>query len=1306
MLRPDRDVHASSSSTTILALAQPARRRRVVPGADGAAAARTTARRTNARYFEWLAPRRAASRRDPDARCPRTQAADNLSVSNAITLAAHRSATPTGPTIVAATSVADAADARARRRSPPNATTRATRRCTRSSGSRASSGRSEREVATTLLGLMHGAESSPESGDVDARTVANYWLRGAGRGELRRALGLADDRSLARHRRLQRAALPAYLGAIGVADRGAGGLDAGAAQPGVRAGDMPTPWLAALAALLMLFPASEAVVAIVNRLISESTRPVAPAAPGAGRRHPARAPRRWSSIPAMLTSARSAAASSRTGFELHYLANPERARAVRAADRLAPTRARQHRRRRRRRCSTRARRRDRAPQRALSRERRRSRARFLLLHRERRFATTEQRWIGWERKRGKLEQLIALLAERRREPVPRSRPRCRPSPPTPATSLTLDSDTEPAAGPPARAGRRRRASAQPAAARRADGERVVARLRHPAAARRDAAARRRDERHALPLAVRRPVRASTRTAPRAPRSTRTCSAKAPSPARACCTCSAMHAVLGGRLPEDRVLSHDLLEGSIARCAAVTDITVIEDAPFHADVAASRVHRWTRGDWQLLPFLLHAGAGDLRAINRWKMFDNLRRSLVAPTVAGACCCWRSPPASSSPWAALVLVARRSRGGPLMGALAGLVPSRDDIALPHFYRQALRRPGARAGERGLARSRSCSQLALMAADAIVRALYRMAVSRRHLLQWTTAAAAQAAAHDRPRRRRCGGTGRAPGRAGAARLLLLAARHAVPRGWPSLLCVVWAAVAAVDLVGQPAAAGRAATRSRRRRPRLPPRRRARHLAPVRALRRRRRQPPAARQPADRAARHGRAPHLADQHRPVPAGRRPARASSAGSARSEMVARARGDARHAGHAAAPPRPLPELVRHADRRSRCCRCTCPRSTAATSAATCSRVAQACLDAGRDAADDHGALRRAHRRCRRTRIARCAPRREPLERRSAARARCSATCPIRVARRCRRASTAAARAKRPTSSLRAAGRAPPRRGRCRRRRDRLALVPVADHLATLALGAAATCARAAARRRARAPCCAHSPHALRAARRGSPTSASCTTASATCSTSAIASPSSSSTRGFYDLLASESRLTSLLADRQGRRAGQPLGRARPAVLRRRRARRPALVVGLDVRVPDADAGARRAARQRAAQRRATPPSPSRSPSRARTTCRGASPSRPMPAATTRSPTSTRRRACRGWRCAARRPTSWWSRRTRPRWRRRSRRTAPSPTCAARSAARARGRYGFIEALDFTPARQAGAEGVTPASAPSWRTTRA
>ncbi|WP_043820024.1 hypothetical protein, partial [Rubrivivax gelatinosus] len=96
---------------------------------------------------------------------------------------------------------------------------------------------------------------------------------------------------------------------------------------------------------------------------------------------------------------------------------------------------------------------------------------------------------------------------------------------------------------------------------------------------------------------------------------------------------AVHAVLAGRLPEDRVLSHDLLEGALARCAVVTDVTLVEDAPFHAEVAASRVHRWTRGDWQLLPILLrslrHPAQLPLGAVNRWKLADNLRRSLVAP-----------------------------------------------------------------------------------------------------------------------------------------------------------------------------------------------------------------------------------------------------------------------------------------------------------------------------------------------------------------------------------------------------------------------------------------------------------------------------------------------------------------------------------------------------------------------------------------------------------------------------------------------------------------------------------------------------
>ena len=61
-------------------------------------------------------------------------------------------------------------------------------------------------------------------------------------------------------------------------------------------------------------------------------------------------------------------------------------------------------------------------------------------------------------------------------------------------------------------------------------------------------------------------------------------------------------VLGHRLPDHQVLSHDLLEGALMRCAGLSEVSFVEEAPMHADVAASRLHRWTRGDWQLLPLM--------------------------------------------------------------------------------------------------------------------------------------------------------------------------------------------------------------------------------------------------------------------------------------------------------------------------------------------------------------------------------------------------------------------------------------------------------------------------------------------------------------------------------------------------------------------------------------------------------------------------------------------------------------------------------------------------------------------------------
>ena len=122
------------------------------------------------------------------------------------------------------------------------------------------------------------------------------------------------------------------------------------------------------------------------------------------------------------------------------------------------------------------------------------------------------------------------------------------------------------------------------------------------------------------------------------------------------------AALSARVPDNTLLSHDLLEGIFARAGLVSDIEVVEEFPSRYDVAAARQHRWARGDWQLLPWILGRGHGsscdrgataipDTRAaiplIGRWKMIDNLRRTLSAPAaflalIAG----WTLAPASAA------------------------------------------------------------------------------------------------------------------------------------------------------------------------------------------------------------------------------------------------------------------------------------------------------------------------------------------------------------------------------------------------------------------------------------------------------------------------------------------------------------------------------------------------------------------------------------------------------------------------------------------------------------------------------------
>ena len=130
---------------------------------------------------------------------------------------------------------------------------------------------------------------------------------------------------------------------------------------------------------------------------------------------------------------------------------------------------------------------------------------------------------------------------------------------------------------------------------------------------------------------------------------------------------AFRQAVDGRFPDNLILSHDLLESGYARSALVTDVDLIEEHPASYAIEASRRHRWIRGDWQLAGWLLPrvpgpAGSNGRRAkrqpnpltsLSRWKILDNLRRSLVSPSLlvllAGG---WLFGPGSAWFWSLLV------------------------------------------------------------------------------------------------------------------------------------------------------------------------------------------------------------------------------------------------------------------------------------------------------------------------------------------------------------------------------------------------------------------------------------------------------------------------------------------------------------------------------------------------------------------------------------------------------------------------------------------------------------------------------
>jgi cellobiose phosphorylase len=197
-----------------------------------------------------------------------------------------------------------------------------------------------------------------------------------------------------------------------------------------------------------------------------------------------------------------------------------------------------------------------------------------------------------------------------------------------------------------------------------------------------------------------------------------------------------------QFPPDTILSHDLIESAYARSALVSDVELVEDYPSHYPADMSRRHRWVRGDWQIIRWLLpsvpdaagRATPNPISALAWWKLFDNLRRSLVPPAMLALLLGALFQPAAALA-GALGLVLAPLVAVPLLSAILDLMRKPRD--LPYSMHAGI--VGAALGKQMMVALFTLATLAyeaLLHVDAIVRTLLRMGWTRRNLLEWRTA------------------------------------------------------------------------------------------------------------------------------------------------------------------------------------------------------------------------------------------------------------------------------------------------------------------------------------------------------------------------------------------------------------------------------------------------------------------------------------------------------------------------------------------------------------------------------------------
>jgi len=201
--------------------------------------------------------------------------------------------------------------------------------------------------------------------------------------------------------------------------------------------------------------------------------------------------------------------------------------------------------------------------------------------------------------------------------------------------------------------------------------------------------------------------------------------------------------LNERFPENRILSHDLLEGSYTRCGFASDVQLYEEFPFNYLTDINRRHRWIRGDWQIGNWYLPMVPGfdkkltnnPINALSRWKIFDNLRRSLVPVTLTIMLLAGWTLLNNPLIWTiSVVLIVILPS---LLSYLWNTLKRPDEIERAQHFRNVVK-DTSKSTLQSLFSLLCLPYEAMVSMDAIIRSLWRMHISKKNLLQWNPSGA----------------------------------------------------------------------------------------------------------------------------------------------------------------------------------------------------------------------------------------------------------------------------------------------------------------------------------------------------------------------------------------------------------------------------------------------------------------------------------------------------------------------------------------------------------------------------------------